>query len=606
MLRFLLPLIIILQSILLYRESATTPLYALTGPNYFNIIIALTGLLSCSSYYFYKSRHLLLVLCGFLFLPFLGATTAHLCCYILLLPMTMGTLDKGYLNYFKCLGLSLFLSLIISTQIEIFAVAHTIKNSNVNWFGILDIVKMAKFPIMNFLDFLIIGSVPFYLDEDNRKKLLTMILKITPVYVVLSAIFIYLQHLGFPYFSLNQSAFWSYANRFSGIASDPNAQGLILGILVMLVIFEKKYTDKLYLPLILSIVGLSQFSGSRTFYMFFVPSVLIALASSKRNIVSRKNLLLYCLPISLCILNIGIYLKDYFAEQSSIRRFLDTIDPNTFTKMLESRTTFLKIAYEGMKEKPFLGYGLKGFYEVQSYLAQMAGIDLGNWRDNSNNFYTELILTFGLPIAIYFIWFILRNVFKFRKYDRNVLIYLAVSAVALLSGPHIYFLEFYFLLIILLAPIFLTKVCTQAGNTKLLIVVLISILGSFYYDSNQSLGFYPIESDMTRWSIGYSKVILCEEKESNPKSKFLVLKNHHPSKHISFRLDPISHAKMHRNPSAVQNGIIPPGEIRSIPIKTDSMLYSNNLWSPAKELNSRDNRNITLQLEWHSSFKNCL
>jgi hypothetical protein len=442
---------------------------------------------------------------------------------------------------------------------------------------------------MLFADVIVIGSLLLTLSIKDIELLKAKLVPLTPIYAFTSLIFIAMQLWQVSIFSINQTEFWTMVKRYSGPASDPNAFGLILGFLAMFFILKTKLKEKSSILTALLILVLSQFSGSRTFYIFFVISVLKVILVDLKVIQIKKSFLIY-IPILLCLsLPLASKLKIYVPEKSSLRRLMDTIDPNSIGSMLASRSTFTKLAIEGIIRKPIKGYGLNGFYEKQAYLDSIAKAGISTWRDNSNNFYLELLLTLGIPISLFTIYQLISTISKSESETKWIL---GIVGISLLTGPHVYFIEFSILVFLFLIPL-----KSQFSLSKSILYILIPCLVVHnYIDEKESFGLYPTESNMTRWIIDSAYIKLCTNSE-----QIIRIRNLNPAQNIS--LNAISEDGGNINLSKTS---LAPNELLEFNVTSSFYINADTTWIPNKVLGTPDYRPVSVQMEWPSLFNNCL
>jgi hypothetical protein len=345
------------------------------------------------------------------------------------------------------------------------------------------------------LEFLSLGFVleRFIRDTDTdviKKQLsnsVILALLLVPLYLLLQ---IYAVH---PFFLINQNAFWDFSRRFSAIYSDPNAFGIMSGIILLLIPFL--FSNRLIVLITtLLVIFSSSFSGSRTFFFFAVAFILVYINRLRGSARLSERKLLFaalCLVISGCIL--------MFHSTASFRRLSDTLHPEKIVSMLESRLLFSRIASAAIAEKPFHGVGLGRFYTEQVRISELLDLDLDVWRDNANNYYLHIAAEQGIPalilvlLAFYLILKVSVRTSSCSRYGPVLLIFI----LSLLSGPHIFFLEVR-AVFLLLAGLYIsgdtTSGTTNPSHKILLFSACVFIICSpWWYDRSMNFGLYNTE-----------------------------------------------------------------------------------------------------------------
>lgn len=533
-----------------------------------------------------REKYLLILLVATIFLPCVGATNYRLALFFLYLPIVFSGLQVERLSCYLSLVTVASLSFFISCQAEFYLLIQAFINGYYNLDTTIAILLPIKYTFMMYCDVLVISSLILTLSLRDISYLRSKLIPIIKVYALLSVVFIGMQLKGISLFSLNQNNFWIYVKRYSGLASDPNAFGLVLGLFSMVLISQTKLRPVSNVLTLFLLLILSQFSGSRTFYIFFFLSLLTLIKVNKR--------FLLLVPVSILLVLISaVAAKGFIPETSSLRRLLDTLDPNTISEMLSSRGTFLKLALEGVSRRPILAYGLGGFYNNLEYLDAMSKVGIASWRDNSNNFYFELALSIGLPLTIYFLYFNLKNWFRA---DPEIKIFTAIIGASLVTGPHLYFIEVYILTLLFLIPLYFKENTKLSFRSPLFITILACIAASSFIDEKESLGLYGVEADNSRWLSKKAYIQLCV-----PRDKVINIKNLHPTDSISYSVEVLGVEN-----NLYSNVMVAPGESSVFRVSNSFTIDSNRTWTPFEALGIDDHRVISLQISWDSGFTNCL
>ncbi len=278
--------------------------------------------------------------------------------------------------------------------------------------------------------------------------------------VVLGALFgsivtVLQKHGGGEFLLRNQSPFWNGIARLSGSFTDPNAQGvylccaLIFGVVPL---WRELTKDRLQgmskvilkfgvlLSVVAVIVYAALLGGSRSFFLgvaiwvaltvftknqrVLVPTavvggVALVVATMWRHVISvqRAELYLAMLP-------------------TGARRVFDALSVDRIAETLFSRTVFMHMNWEALREYGVWGIGLGRFRYYSPALAGAAGYDLGGWVDNANNFYLGLATELGILAAVVVLSTARKREITAPLFPGVGVILITVFAL-LLTGPHV-------------------------------------------------------------------------------------------------------------------------------------------------------------------------
>ena len=212
------------------------------------------------------------------------------------------------------------------------------------------------------------------------------------------------QLLQVQFFIQNRGAFWIETGRFPGSFTDPNAFGVMAGLVVPLLFFLGEEEKRALIRIeSLIVLGLASFSGSRTmilalglWYLYLIYYLLLNEPLKKRTILAAV-----AVPIGvLIILSLGEPKLNRELQSHSpaptVTRILQTINWDQAETMFESRVIYSRIALRVWEKSPWVGVGLSRFYELQEENGREIGIELNGWRDNANNFYLQVLSELGL------------------------------------------------------------------------------------------------------------------------------------------------------------------------------------------------------------------
>ena len=217
-----------------------------------------------------------------------------------------------------------------------------------------------------------------------------------------SLILLLLQYgLGIHSFTASQDAYWAALNRYGGSFTDPNAFALV-GLLIVGFFVDRSnlrdiiQRDKAYLILAgCFVISAICFSGSRTL-LAGVALISFSLLPFKRQ---------FLIGVAVAIFTLTIIIAQFSAEQidglravfpESIVRVVKTLHPASAKEALRSRTMFAEIGLEMWRDNPLYGVGLVRFRQYLPHYAEQAGVDIGPWLDNANNFYLGILAELGL------------------------------------------------------------------------------------------------------------------------------------------------------------------------------------------------------------------
>ncbi len=376
------------------------------------------------------------------------------------------------------------------------------------------------------LEFISLGIFfNIFLKKTNLQILKDSLSKAVLVAVFTIPLYLVLQISQFhSFFSLNQNAFWNFSGRYSAIFSDPNAFGLMSGVLLLLLPFLYKNFIVL-IGLAVTLITVSAFSGSRTFFIFFIAFILFLIRSLYIKNKNQKKTFIITFSIFAILFSMLLLFKS-----PSLERITDTLSPSKISSMFESRLVFSRIALSAIYENPFHGLGLGRFYTEQERIAENLQIELTSWRDNANNYYLHMAAEQGIPglliilLAFYYIYSCSGG---FQK-EFYLKLILGVFLLSLFTGPHIFFLEVRSAFFILMILLFMSTPRSEnriAGYKILAVICILLIFCSpWWYGRNKNLGLYKEEfsegSEPYQWTA--SRTII---NSINPNVDFIYIRN---------------------------------------------------------------------------------
>ena len=328
-----------------------------------------------------------------------------------------------------------------------------------------------------------------------------------------------------PWVSVNREPFWLFVKRYEGTFTDPNALGVMAVLLLPYFYYLRKSGSILWIASFL-LAGFSIFSESRTFWLgIFIWFVVV-------NIKTPKRLLLLTTPLVLLIPSLNSFLQS-LPVLSRFTRILQTLNYNTFLESLYSRLLMGEIAIRMWQKAPILGVGLERFYEAQQAVAKAAGLDLGDWRDNANNFYLQVASEQGLYGLAMLLALFSYLFFLARKQNRNISsTLLLILSVLFLTGPHLFFEEVKYFVAIIVGDlvrnsgrvIHSTELNLNSRRLKIMMVSIfllgLLLIANVSVKQRALLGFWGVEvgenSEQQAWTSakGYLRLCNVPEKES--------------------------------------------------------------------------------------------
>ncbi len=324
-----------------------------------------------------------------------------------------------------------------------------------------------------------------------------------------------------PFFTEQRDAYWISLGRYSASFTDPNAFGVVAAISSPLLFFSPRYKLFSRLIAVLLILG-ALWSGSRTLFLFlglfavsftvvwlFSPSRVGTIGKSPRRILI--GLVPICVFLALLITPITNRALEQFSPAPALTRLLQTFNAASATEMFGSRVLFSRIAISMWREHPLSGVGLARFKAELPSTYRALGLDLGDYRDNANNFYLHILAEHGffgfLAVLAAFLMFRtavaesrVKESFGFPVIEGLIRQTLAIFSIVLLTGPHVHFDEVRHLVGILLMLVVLPKSTDsrmERSLTKFAVVMILAYLVSAFARpaSISHQGFYGLERD---------------------------------------------------------------------------------------------------------------
>lgn len=461
-----------------------------------------------------------------LILPFAGILTNYflLASALLVLFFQVEDLKKGILTFLPFL-IIVFSSLIFDFyyEIDFYSLKHLI---GLEFTTLSNYLSNQPFGLINnltlVLNYIIFFSLIFYFKNKDLSQLyIGLIISLTIAFLL--SILDYFEIIDF----LAQDYFWKKQGRYYFTFSDPNSFGLFcLLALILLFDYQKKLSAyKKYFIIFLSVVVLclAFLSGSRTYLVGLIIFIAFVLY------LNHKKYFLISL-ISLSALFVSHNLFSNFSSEYIINlknlvptgthRIIDGLLVANINETFFSRAIFLKLNVGVINEYPLTGVGFNHFRDFILEIAHLNNINIGNWKDNTNNFYLGIISELGF---IGFIAFLI--VFLSFRIDKNSSPILRAGLytflIALFFGPHLEFIEICILFSILVAK----TTNSKNLNYKFYFIPFIIIYIFIYKDVSFKVerGLYNKEqvgNKTYQWTSTNSRfLLLCENNTAQLKVK---------------------------------------------------------------------------------------
>lgn len=434
----------------------------------------------------------------------------------------------------------------------------------------------------------------------------------------------------FFYNFIGVESFWANIRRVNGLASDPNALGISISLLIpflLFIILEKK---KLYAIFLLPIFIISLFlSGSRSGFLNFLISSIIFLYLLVRN---RKKRIILTIAVFLifavAIFSLFFLKSEKFNLSERLIKSIKQMKEGELRGLTMGRTLLWKAGLLMAKDYPLSGVGLgayivelPNFYKKYNliYIPSLEEYKNGHpppFTDTSGNLYIQLFSETGILGLLSFVFFWFCQLFFSLKKNINYF-----SLPALISFSVISLFGFHILNPDVLFPVFLLfrLIVQEREKTKFLnysqllfvliftVSFLISSLGSLSIKSRteefgweQDYGLYREEP--------YEKGKFCWTKKGAGfpifiKSPFLTIDL--IASHPDIELEPVKVKFFISEKPFQKKKKVDEFSLREKGWKKKGYLLKNfsgekaflsfevsRTWNPLKELGTRDPRNI--------------
>ncbi len=342
-------------------------------------------------------------------------------------------------------------------------------------------------------------------------------------------------------FSINRNVFFRYVGRFSASFSDPNAFGIMAYLSILYLLSRTANSKYLYLAIIATLMSLGVlWSGSRTYwlgmFLCLFLSLWFAMQRKGRNCIILGGVLGLCLILFLGQPTLNESISSNIKVPSLVR-ILNSIHWERAGNEVNSRVIFSKLAIGAWSSSPLLGIGVDRFFLVQEGVASELGIDLGNWRDNTNNYYLQTLTESGLVglllllcgmLCFGFLLMFKRQSPTSYLNDKALLkeyldvivpkLLLFTLPVVLVVGPHLNFEEVRYFVFLLIAA-HAEKKPSRLKPSIFLCMLFLLLFGLYLVGIGSrgrvDKGLYAVEADGTRWTAKQAQFSICPKVEKS-------------------------------------------------------------------------------------------
>ena len=340
----------------------------------------------------------------------------------------------------------------------------------------------------------------------DNKALRAMFARWLSVGVFISSYFVLSQwacksFLGSTIISLpNQTPLWDSLGRFSGLASDPNALGVVLGLSLWIFSLVGARVPFFVLAPIL-VAGVV--SGSRTFLLIVAILAMIKIwrQAKPRAILFGGGLVLSLILLVTYLDGSGGLLESFLRKEwlpPGIKRGISALSLARLEETFLSRSIFVDFARFIGAGHWLFGVGADRFIDY----AALAGakLDLARgWRDNSNNFYLGLLTELGIVGVFFFAVAVIGRRLRSERdasLNRAALLMLAIIG---FTGPHTDFTEALILVSVIVA---LTSEPRRLASGVYLLVSLCAVTLGVFAATRHEQGVYgwtASDQSASRW-----------------------------------------------------------------------------------------------------------
>ena len=324
----------------------------------------------------------------------------------------------------------------------------------------------------------------------------------------------------------NQTSLWSSLRRWSGLSSDPNAQGIMFGLALWIGVFidrtrdqigDKMPRSKLVSAGLIVLGGI--LTGSRTFFL-----ILGCLGFARLSRGSIRPLIL--LGLSMCSISLLITTLDYYDKLDPLlaeiamlpEGLVRLIRSGSMVRVLEtvgSRLIFTELSTQVIWDHWLFGVGPGRFINYVSLYGHSIP-SLGAWIDNANNFYLGMFAECGLIGLVAMLFAVCSHGLALNNARSTARASLSMLAIILLIGPHTDFIE------VLIVVAMLTAVSTREKDLPVVLhrsACLLCLIVGFWGVQFREMGVYRWEYEnkelSSRWLSPYAQIMVPCKKQDN-------------------------------------------------------------------------------------------
>jgi hypothetical protein len=289
------------------------------------------------------------------------------------------------------------------------------------------------------------------------------------------------------------SPFWRSINRMASFSTDPNALGVLVGVLIPLA-YANWGARSLWVVALLILGGL--YSGSRSFFLIPVITIVYVLWRTKGLRFACVNGATVGL-VAVLILASTSFLPH---QPAGLVRLVESLNPANLSTTLESRSIFTRLSWHAFVNYPLFGVGLGRFDDYVVPYSHQLNLGVGVWRDGATSVYLEVLCELGLFGALVFGL----TAAALRPLASSSIVYRGVSIAFLLVLsvlPHTNFPEGVAVAGLLLAQTVEPR--RVARRTGMLVALAVAVAIPFAYQPRAIYGFYPWEqtgAEFVRWT----------------------------------------------------------------------------------------------------------
>lgn len=334
----------------------------------------------------------------------------------------------------------------------------------------------------------------------------------------------------------NQTALWTTLRRWSGLSTDPNAQGILFGLALWLgMLFDSGSAEdrckiskaKLFSVGLILIGGV--LTGSRTFFLIMGCMGIAHCSRFSIRSLALPILMLCCISLSITVLDYCGWLVPMLDELAMLPeglvRLIRSSSMLRIAQTFGSRLIFTDLSFQVISDHWVFGVGPNRFINYVSLYGQSIP-SLGTWIDNANNFYLGIAAECGVIGTVVLLFTVLSHRLVSGNGRSTARANLTMLGVILLIGPHTDFIE------VLLVVALLTAVSTREREIPERLSWLccgVFLVVGFWGVQFREMGVYRWEHEdktlASRWLSPYAQIAVpCKTQSENSVAGKLILR----------------------------------------------------------------------------------